>query len=374
MELSPPSSPDASGSEPAKSPPGNPSAPENVAPTPPHVSRGRGNTHLPLSPSLRRLSADGVVKLDDHSKEVTKAGEEEEADPIIVEADESGPPSVPPPPAYHVAMQQSPDQVPPPGRTTPITPARLSRSTSRVAAASPNKGTPGLRKPGAKKVTNNLAAAPSVGAPGTPEQQRQQLQQKTGLAVGSNKLTTQSVSVEPSPPPQLPPRVSVGASGAAGEQTTRMPSVKKRKPMSTAVSPIDENSFVQAASPNAPVPRNSSKNIASDSGPSSGGSAPPLRAVPSRTSALGRRILDVEVVEAAGLLGVESGGLSNPRCDILLVNPAKTVLSSEGVRQTAVARGTVDPVWRLKVSFGRKANLSKLSNSPVLRVQVREKR
>lgn len=313
------------------------------------------------------------MKLGDHSKQVTKA-EAEEADPVVEAG--SGFPTLHPPPAYHVAMQQSLDQVPPPGRVTPITPARLSRSTSRsrAAGASPNKGTPGLRRPGSKKVTNDLAAAPSMGAPDTPEQQRQQLQQKTGLAVGSNKLTTQSVPVDPFSPPQLPPRVSVGAGGAAGEQTTRTPSVKKRMTMSTAVSPIDENSFVQAASPNAPVPRNSSKDIASDSDPSSGGSAPLVPAVPSRTSALGRRILDVEVVEAAGLLGVGSGGLSNPRCDVLLVNPAKTVLSSEGVRQTAVARGTLDPVWRLKVSFGRKANLSKLSNSPVLRVQVREKR
>ncbi|CAN0065251.1 unnamed protein product, partial [Laminaria digitata] len=74
-----------------------------------------------------------------------------------------------------------------------------------------------------------------------------------------------------------------------------------------------------------------------------------------------RRILDVGVIEAAGLLGADRGGTSNPRVDILLVDLAGRVLKSEGVKQTPVKMGTLSPVWNHVVSFGQKANLSSSS-------------
>ncbi|CAN0521444.1 unnamed protein product, partial [Ectocarpus sp. 8 AP-2014] len=69
-------------------------------------------------------------------------------------------------------------------------------------------------------------------------------------------------------------------------------------------------------------------------------------------------MLDVEVVEAAGLLGTEKGGVSNPRVDILLVDLAGRAVKSEGVRHTPVIKGTTNPVWNFKTSFGYRANLS----------------
>ncbi|CAB1121421.1 unnamed protein product [Ectocarpus sp. CCAP 1310/34] len=87
---------------------------------------------------------------------------------------------------------------------------------------------------------------------------------------------------------------------------------------------------------------------------------------------LSRRMLDVEVVEAAGLLGTEKGGVSNPRVNILLVDLAGRPVKSEGVRQTPVVKGTTNPVWNFKTSFGYRANLSAPvgGNMPTLRLQV----
>lgn len=83
-------------------------------------------------------------------------------------------------------------------------------------------------------------------------------------------------------------------------------------------------------------------------------------------------MLDIEVVEAAGLLGTEKGGVSNPRADILLVDLGGRVIRTEGVKHTSVIKGTTNPVWNYKVSFGQRANLSAPvgGNMPTLRVQV----
>ena len=105
--------------------------------------------------------------------------------------------------------------------------------------------------------------------------------------------------------------------------------------------------------------------------------APPVsteRNVPT-SAALARRLLEVTVIEAAGLLGTNKIGVSNPRVDVLLVDLAGRVVRTEGVKQTPVKTGTVCPVWNHKVVFGYRANLSSASNNlPTLRLQVREDR
>ena len=90
------------------------------------------------------------------------------------------------------------------------------------------------------------------------------------------------------------------------------------------------------------------------------------------TGALARRMLDIEVIEAAGLLGTEKGGVSNPRADVLLVDLGGRAIRSEGVKHTRVIKGTTNPVWNYQVSFGQRANLSAPvgGNMPTLRIQV----
>ena len=86
-----------------------------------------------------------------------------------------------------------------------------------------------------------------------------------------------------------------------------------------------------------------------------------------------RRLLEVTVIEAEGLLGTDKGGVSNPRVDVLLVDLAGEVVRTEGVKQTPTEKSTVCPVWNHKVVFGHSANLSSASNNlPTLRLQVRE--
>lgn len=88
--------------------------------------------------------------------------------------------------------------------------------------------------------------------------------------------------------------------------------------------------------------------------------------------ALGRRLLEVNVIEAEGLLGLNSGGVSNPRVDVSLVDLAGRELKAERIEQTPVVNGTVNPVWNHKVVFGRQTNLSCATCSlPTLRLQVR---
>ena len=105
--------------------------------------------------------------------------------------------------------------------------------------------------------------------------------------------------------------------------------------------------------------------------------APPVNTEPNVPTgdALARRLLGVTVIEAAGLLGTDKGGVSNPRVDVLLVDLAGRVVRTEGVKQTPAKMGTVRPVWNHKVVFGHRTNLSSASNNlPTLRLQVREDR
>ena len=103
--------------------------------------------------------------------------------------------------------------------------------------------------------------------------------------------------------------------------------------------------------------------------------APPVSAernVPTG-DAPARRLLEVTVIEAEGLLGTDKGGVSNPRVEALLVDLAGEVVRTEGVKQTPTKTSTVRPVWNHKVVFGHRANLSSASNNlPTLRLQVRE--
>lgn len=87
--------------------------------------------------------------------------------------------------------------------------------------------------------------------------------------------------------------------------------------------------------------------------------------------ALGRRLLEVDVIEAEGLLGTDNDGVSNPRVDISLVDLAGREAKTEGIKQTPVKNGTINPVWNHKVVFGRYTNLSCATCSlPTLRLQV----
>lgn len=88
--------------------------------------------------------------------------------------------------------------------------------------------------------------------------------------------------------------------------------------------------------------------------------------------ALGRTILYVEVVEAAGLLATEKGGAPNPKAQILLIDPSGKPIRSEGVKRTGIIEGTTNPVWNTKVSFGSRTILDSSVgwDMPTLRVKV----
>lgn len=85
---------------------------------------------------------------------------------------------------------------------------------------------------------------------------------------------------------------------------------------------------------------------------------------------MARRLLKVNVIEAAGLLGVSNKG-SDPKAQLFLVNLAGKQEKSEETQQTPVIYNTVSPVWNHKAVFGRRYNLSQASgNLATLRVQV----
>lgn len=100
-------------------------------------------------------------------------------------------------------------------------------------------------------------------------------------------------------------------------------------------------------------------------------SAAPDKGGPQATGPLARRLLEVDVIEAAGLLGTSSKG-SNPKALLTLVDLAGKQIQSEGVLKTPVLSNTVNPVWNFKAVFGQRLNLSQASgaNLPILRVQV----
>lgn len=87
-----------------------------------------------------------------------------------------------------------------------------------------------------------------------------------------------------------------------------------------------------------------------------------------------RRLLEVNVVEAAGLLAVQrgGGGVSNPWANVFLVDLANHVVKSEGQRPSPVKNATLKPVWNFKTEFGQKINLSQPpgGNLPTLRIQA----
>lgn len=100
-------------------------------------------------------------------------------------------------------------------------------------------------------------------------------------------------------------------------------------------------------------------------------SAAPDKGGPQATGLLARRLLEVDVIEAAGLLGTSSKG-SNPKALLSLVDLAGKQIQSEGMLKTPVLSNTVNPVWNFRAVFGQRLNLSQASgaNLPILRVQV----
>lgn len=100
----------------------------------------------------------------------------------------------------------------------------------------------------------------------------------------------------------------------------------------------------------------------------------PDKGGPKSSGLIPRRLLEVEVIEAAGLLGTNNKG-SDPKAQLYLVNLAGKQEKSEEMQQSPVINNTVSPVWKYTAVFGRKYNLSQASggNLPTLRVQVRNR-
>ncbi|CAM9745275.1 unnamed protein product, partial [Choristocarpus tenellus] len=88
---------------------------------------------------------------------------------------------------------------------------------------------------------------------------------------------------------------------------------------------------------------------------------PPRKPPPPSNEDSPHRLLEVEVVEAAGLLGMGGGGLSNPFVEISLVDLAGRPIQNEGIRNTSVVKGTVKPVWNYKTTFGKHYDLNSSS-------------
>lgn len=184
--------------------------------------------------------------------------------------------------------------------------------------------------------------------------------------------------------PHMPsqPRAGFGRKATTTSSTTTKGTPARRGAQMIASGPdelrgpVRSRTFTPAAAPAAPqVPE-----APTSTAPTPGGvdedtistSPLPLRKIKRPSGSLARRLLEVTVVEAAGLLGTDKGGVSNPRVDVLLVDLAGRVVKTEGVKQTPIKNRTVSPVWNHKVVFGNRANLSSASNNlPTLRLQVR---
>lgn len=185
--------------------------------------------------------------------------------------------------------------------------------------------------------------------------------------------------------PQMPtqPRTGFGRKATTTSSTTTKGTPARRGAQQTASGPdelrgpVRSRTFTPAAAPATPQVPEAPTTTAPTPGGGDGRDTTPTSPVPQRkikrpSGSLARRLLEVTVVEAAGLLGTDKGGVSNPRVDILLVDLAGRVVKTEGVKQTPVKNRTVSPVWNHKVVFGNRANLSSASNNlPTLRLQVR---
>eukprot|EP00752_Nemacystus_decipiens_P012043 g10677.t1 len=336
-------------------------------------------------------------------------------------------PVPPTPPPRPTALAEQPPPQPP--STTAPTPPRQSRSAGAAAAAAAavagpeTTGIPRPTKPSPPSydvIARAAGAAPTGGAPPPSESappsvdttrsvprppRAQEVPQQTapraaarawpaaaeagagaGAAAGSKGAGAAGTGVA-GVAPALPPSATKNPSRASpmrpqGKGTPARRRAKKTAPPSVPAKPT---TATPSAAPGgggnvgrhrggeaAPAARRPSPlSVEAELAPAPA-PAPPRSPSRPQTGALARRMLDIEVVEAAGLLGTEKGGVSNPRADVLLVDLGGRPIKSEGVKKTSVVKGTTNPVWNYKVSFGHRVNLSAPvgGNMPTLRVQV----
>lgn len=207
-------------------------------------------------------------------------------------------------------------------------------------------------------------------------------------AEGSGDSTTQSTEQHGTgatvPHVASQPRTGFGRKATSSVTTKGTPARRGARQTASVPDelhgPVRSRTFTPAAAPATPQVPEAPTSTAPNPGGGDGGQARdttpasplPQRKIKRPSSSLARRLLEVTVIEAAGLLGTDKGGVSNPRVDVLLVDLAGRVVKTEGVKQTPVKNRTVSPVWNHKVVFGNRANLSSASNNlPTLRLQVR---
>ncbi len=301
------------------------------------------------------------------------------------------------------------DQVQPPPAEAPTPPPRPT-ATPAAAAAAPTVGfplpaPPSTHAPTPPRPPRGATRSPAVAPPSEVAMTNAAADALAGApAEPAPKEKQQQPPPPPSPPP--PPRPQEAAPGATAKKTwpaaaaaggagvasgvspapataAKMtvsrasrkpvqgkgtPARRRRERKSKTVTPSGGGAGGVAAAAPAPAPITPAESPRPR--PSSPGPARPTG--PPRIGALARRLLDVEVVKAAGLLGLERGGVSDPRAEVFLVDLGGRVVQSEGVKKSAVARGTTNPIWNHKVTFGQRTNLSTPAggNMPTLRVQV----
>lgn len=279
----------------------------------------------------------------------------------IARAADAAPTGVAPPPAENVppsadAVQptlMSPGAEQVPQQTVPRT-AVKAWPVEGAAAAAPGAGPgagAGVEEAGAARADfKDVAVAPPTPALMKVSRASPMRPQGKGTPARrgrTKKSATPAVPAVPTVPSTTTTKTSGAGGGGGGGNVGR--SQAEQAPAATRSSPL-------------PV----------GTEPAQASAEPPRSPGRPTTGALARRMLDIEIVEAAGLLGTEKGGVSNPRADILLVDLGGRAIRSEGVKHTAVVKGTTNPVWNYKVSFGQRANLSAPAggNMPTLRVQV----
>lgn len=376
FDISPPSSPDTvassvistfqpDGDLPAMVVP--PKAPTSTAPTPPHLRRpvkSRPQQGPPSYDEAKRSSDTTLSAMtvpEEHPivstpsrpqrREQQQQQEDEEQKTEIAARPGAAPLSVASS-GFGIIPQQSPS-------SNAATPTGGAGKGSGGAQKRNDFAAAGAFTPG-RKNRKKVEASPARLAKGTPARRRGTVTRR-GSSGGS------------------------GESDGAGERKTRKftPAAKGATPAVETLDKTQETApaglpkVVETAGSNDSMSSDAPPAAASTGGkPSQGstGHAPRLKAKGARpvlADGPARRILALKIMEATGLLGVDNGGVSNPRVDVMLVDLAGRVVRSEGLKKTKVVMGTVSPTWREEFAFGQRANLSNVSKDiPTLRLLV----
>ncbi|CBN78812.1 conserved unknown protein [Ectocarpus siliculosus] len=361
VDVSPPSSPESSTSLEPRGPPRPPLPSAEAAPAESSTSLEPGGPPQPRPPL-----PSGAAPAEAPPAEAAPA----EA-PAAAVAAESGPPS-------------------PPSTSAPAPPPPVSQAARQLPQSQSRRLSLTVRPPSYGELTG--AADPQTGPEPSPAGSVVPAREEKSLPAPA--LEEQQPPLPPPRPPQ-PERPSRGGdeAGAGGRTVAAAtPPAKKRAPRGSPRAQPAKGTPARRGKPKKKAPEPEKASAAAAAAAAAAGTAPaaagdgnesagrkprPAASAPAADPtapavSLARRMLDVEVVEAAGLLGTEKGGVSNPRANILLVDLAGRAVKSEGVRHTPVIKGTTNPVWNFKTSFGYRANLSAPvgGNMPTLRVQV----